>query len=1055
MPIKPGDFVRLISDPGRAGLVQVGEKIMADQLMVPVQFGDGNVSWLPVSSLEPVRTAPKSLADRFANGRFVDPSWLRRMLTRIRVTGRLSDVIYSMEATETDFYAFQFKPVLKLLGSPTDALLIADEVGLGKTIEAGLIWTELRARFESNRLLVICPKTLCEKWRIELDRRFGVDARIVDAEELSNLLRERGHDGRGFAVIASMQGLRPPKGWDSQDESNRPAAGGTRQRLAQMLEAEADGEPLIDLLVVDEAHHMRNPDTLLNRLGQLLNAVAAHRVFLSATPIHLRSRDLHSLLRLIDSDTFEYESTVDELIRTNEPIIAARDLLLTTNASQKEIIECIDTARRFDVLANSKTLKLIRDDLEKRPLDTANRAKLATRLESANQMANYMSRTRRRDFEKLRIVREPKAPLLTMHEEERDFYDAVADEIVKYANERDVNWGFLLSTSQRLLTSSPAAASRYWAEFHNNNEPDAIEETDDDLTQSDDDHPLRERLANLASVLDRTERLEEVDTKFELLLSQLRQLWQSEPNAKVIVFSSFKPTLRYLRRRLRHENIGCELLHGSVSEPRDAILSRFRDEERACVLLSSEVGSEGVDLQFCWIVVNYDLPWNPMKVEQRIGRVDRLGQEKSKVMVLNLIYERTIDARIYHRLYERLQLIKQTLGEFEAVLGEPIREMTRKLIDPKLSEQQKEAVIEQTAQAMENRRFDENRLERESGALIRHADYILQKIDESRDRHRWLSGSDVLLYVKDRLDRSFSSCSIEASPPGSDTYRITLSTGAREKLSTFIAHRNLQGKTRLLQNDARQRYRFTSSVAQRGDRRMESISQLHPLVRFAVEQDEHDRESSEPQPVAGSLRLGQLAFDCEPGIYVIAIRRLDTTLAGGRAGSGSRLAFVGSRLASSGLMSPGDAESMASAAANHGHLLSNFKHDERLPAAAEVLRDRVLPELDRLFEEIVKQTKADIEDRAAIQERALMRHRDTKQKQLKELCDKLRRDAVYEKALGNARRSQQLGALALARESDIRKLNDSVDLRLSQIDRQRKFIPAWSDVACLLIEVTP
>src|SRR6185369_754733 len=103
-------------------------------------------------------------------------------------------------------YAFQFKPVLKLLKSPTDALLIADEVGLGKTIEAGLIWTELRARLESNRLLVLCPKTLCEKWQMELDHRFGVDARIVNAAELVQLLTRS--NGRGFAAVASMQSLR-------------------------------------------------------------------------------------------------------------------------------------------------------------------------------------------------------------------------------------------------------------------------------------------------------------------------------------------------------------------------------------------------------------------------------------------------------------------------------------------------------------------------------------------------------------------------------------------------------------------------------------------------------------------------------------------------------------------------------------------------------------------------------------------------------------------------------------------------------------------------------
>ena len=187
-----------------------------------------------------------------------------------------------------------------------------------------------------------------------------------------------------------------------------------------------------------------------------------------------------------------------------------------------------------------------------------------------------------------------------------------------------------------------------------------------------------------------------------------------------------------------------------------------------------------------------------MRVEQRIGRVDRLGQKKSKVTILNLIYEQTIDSKIYHRLYERLGLIERALGEFEAVLGEPIREMTQKLFDGNLSEEQQEEVIDQTAQAIENQRLEEKKLEQDAGALIRHGDYILQKIDESRDRHRWLSGHDILLYVNDRLNSSFTDCRIESSPPGTDTYRITLSSEARDKLASFIARRNRRRSTRLL-----------------------------------------------------------------------------------------------------------------------------------------------------------------------------------------------------------------------------------------------------------------
>jgi len=208
--IPAGMQVRLKTDPTRGGVVQPGEKVQAGRKMLPVQFLDGAVKWLPESALEVVPPVAPPLVDRFSDGRFASPEWLRRTFARNRVTGRLSNVVYSMEATETDFYAYQFKPVLKLLNSPTDALLIADEVGLGKTIEAGLIWTELRARVEANRLLVLCPKTLCDKWRTELDDRFGVDARIVDASELVELLSRS--NGRGFAAVASMQSLRPPRG---------------------------------------------------------------------------------------------------------------------------------------------------------------------------------------------------------------------------------------------------------------------------------------------------------------------------------------------------------------------------------------------------------------------------------------------------------------------------------------------------------------------------------------------------------------------------------------------------------------------------------------------------------------------------------------------------------------------------------------------------------------------------------------------------------------------------------------------------------------------------
>ncbi len=1020
--------------------------------MVPVRFANGSVRWLPADSLELVPETPPDVVERFGEGRFVGPDWLRRALTRIRVTARLADVVYSMEATETDFHAFQFKPVLKLLNSPTDALLIADEVGLGKTIEAGLIWTELRARLESNRLLVICPKTLCEKWHNELDRRFGVDAQIVGATELTRLLWDGRRGGRGFAAIAGMQSLRPPKGWDDPDDREPAERANARRELAQRLRDASDDETLIDMLVVDEAHHMRNPKTLLHRLGELLNAVSTHRVFLSATPVHLRNRDLHSLLRLIDPETFEYASTLDEMIQSNEPIVMLRDLLMRSCAAREDIVERMDDAvRQFPSLAGSKALQLLLKDVKERPLDAALRSEFASRLEPTNQMANYVTRTRRRDVKELRVVREAKAPVLEMCSQERRFYDAVVGEVEKYANERDLNARFLLSTPLRLLTSSPAAASGYWADLKKvGREP--IEETDDDPDPAE--GRLLERLKAAARELDLTAELQNVDTKFELLQRQLCECWRSEPGAKIIVFSSFKPTLHYLQRRLEAGGVGCELMHGSVNDPRQEIIDRFREDPKAGVLLSSEVGSEGVDLQFCRIVINYDLPWNPMRLEQRIGRVDRLGQQRPKVTVLNLVFAHTIDAIIYERLYERLGLVERALGQFETVLGAPIREMTLKLLDPELDEQQRMEVVDQTAVAVERRRQEEEDLEKKAGALIQHGDYILQKITESRERHRWLSGKDVLVYVKDRLYRSFPGCRIESSPAGSDTYRITLSQAAHAVLTGFVNTRRLQGATRLLNTDGEQRYRFVSSVAQRLEPRVERISQLHPLVRFAVELDSRDSEVVDAQPVAASVDRSDLEFECAPGIYVVGIRREEISVAGGRTDGNARISHAGARLNGREMLAAETAENLVDVVARRGRLLPNAAHDERLVEAAALLRDLIVPELDRLYESFLERATAAVHDRAAIRERALKRHLETKAAVLCRQHDQHRDNAAIASAVGDMLRSRRLSALASATEGRLRKLHDRIDGRLRQIEAQRESTPEWSDVACVLIEVT-
>ena len=1053
MTIAPGTFVRLKNDPARAGMMLAGERLAAGARMVQVQLADGQVRWLPHSALEPVPSQPERLSDLFAAGRFVDPDWLRRTLTRLRVTGRLSEVVYSMEATETNFYAYQFKPVIKLMSSPTDAMLIADEVGLGKTIEAGLIWTEIRARLDCDRLVVLCPKTLCQKWQDELAKRFGVDTQIANAPALLDALKRSRDTGRGYALVCSMQGLRPPRKWQEDDVDADGGKNSPRRELARFLDDASDGEPLIDLLVVDEAHHMRNPETLLNHFGRLANSVASHRLFLSATPIHLRNRDLHSLLAMVDPDTFEFESTLNDLIETNAPIIAARDLLLRADSSVAEILERLDDAQGHEILRESNALAQIRQELSRTNLDRSKRSEIAARLERVNQLANYVSRTRRRDVEEFRVIRDPKAPILEMNADEKLFYDEISNVVSEYARDRDANDLFLLSTPQRLLTSSLAAASYYWSALAPDVDDDEIEENDRDLwLRLRNERPLVARIAERASALAMTSRLVEGDAKYQLLLRELRTLWKDEPAAKIIVFSSFKPTLFYLERRLREEGLGLELLHGSVKRPRAEILSRFANDDDVRILLSSEVGSEGVDLQFSSIVVNYDLPWNPMRLEQRIGRVDRLGQTKDKVTILNLIYENTIDRRIYDRLYDRLEIGRRALGELEAILGEPIHELTVRLMDPSLTPEQKEQAIDQTAQALENRRKVEEQLEAEAGSLVQHGDYILDRIMESRDRNRWLSGDDVLIYIRDRLLRDFPGTVIETSPAGSETYRIDLSADAVSALQAFLNRRGAKDRTRVLSGSARQRFRFTSSVVQK-DGRVECISQLHPLVRFAAEQDLNDDTVRQAQAVAAQVSWKALPEDCAPGLYVLAARRWSSGSVAAGTMANVQIGYAGAEASAGELIGADLAERMIAAAAEHGRPIPNASRHTGLSQASRILRELVQPELDRRFDDFVAQAKAEIEDRVAIRHRSLARHFEIKIASLREQQGNLSDRASRAGSTGDSRRATNLRNLASAQEARIEKLQRIWQLRENEMEVQRALTPEDSDVGCLFLQV--
>ena len=175
-----GDTVSLKSNPSKIGTIHGPAKERLNRRIWPIKFNNGILQQIPEDQLDLFHTMESyTLPDLVGMNKFSSINDVRQIITQTRINGNLSNIIYSMDVTNTDFYAYQFKPVCKIINSPSNSILIADEVGLGKTIEAGLIWTELKQRYDFKRLLVVCPKVLSEKWRNELKNKIAELARYL------------------------------------------------------------------------------------------------------------------------------------------------------------------------------------------------------------------------------------------------------------------------------------------------------------------------------------------------------------------------------------------------------------------------------------------------------------------------------------------------------------------------------------------------------------------------------------------------------------------------------------------------------------------------------------------------------------------------------------------------------------------------------------------------------------------------------------------------------------------------------------------------------------
>ncbi len=624
-------------------------------------------------------------------------------LTALQIRYPGLSTLYSLNAARVDFIPYQFRPVLKFIRSDRPRLLIADGVGVGKTIEAGLILRELQARSDVQSVLVICPRPLVteRKWQIEM-RRFEERFNHLDSNALRYCINETDLDG-----VWPEQYRRAILPYSLFDETLLYGSGtsGSRKRKKGLLDL--DPPPRFDLVIVDEAHHIRNQETYSHRAVRFFCDHAQAVVFLTATPIQLGSRDLFVLLNtlrpdlILDQESFEHMAEPNPFI--NEAVSHARS---QETGWETRTCEALDhasaTAWGQSILKHNPEFNRIYSRIGASDITFAERVQLITDLESLHTFSGIINRTRRRDIGEF-TVRKPETVVVEFTPAQKSLHEEllrVQTEILSRLH-GDVNVNFMMTTLRRQAASClyglvpliDDILSRHldelsWEEA-DNSEPAPREESVE---------PIR---AQIQVILESAQSLDPRDPKLEALRNIIRDK-QALSNNKVMLFSSFRHTLNYLYKHLSEDDFRVGMIHGGTpDEERVELRGHFeqpREEPDSLdLLLFSEIGCEGLDYQFCDCIINYDLPWNPMRVEQRIGRIDRVGQKSESVAIINMITPGTVDADIYERCLVRIGVFNAALGGSEEILGEITNEIKNIADNFALSEEERRSKLQQLA----------------------------------------------------------------------------------------------------------------------------------------------------------------------------------------------------------------------------------------------------------------------------------------------------------------------------------------------------------------------
>ena len=557
-------------------------------------------------------------------------NYLRFITMLSKIKNEMSDGLLTPISSGIIPLPHQLHALKKALRTNQVRYILADEVGLGKTIEAGMIIEELKARGLVKRVLVVCPTGLVTQWSIEMREKFHEHFQVIlpsDYDTIRRLTNSKDVYGTFDYVISPMDSIKPIErhaGW-----SDEKVEAYNQERIYSIINSGWD------LIIIDEAHKIAGSSSEVARykLGQLLSEASPYLLLLSATPHNGKTEPFLRLIRLLEKDAFpNSDSVVREQV---EPFLI-----------RTEKRDAIDN--QGEKLFKNRITHLVSLEWDERH---------SLQKELYEQVSEYVSKT---------------------------YGKAVKN------RKKNMCLIFLLIIMQRMVTSSTAAIQeslKRRLDVLLNQETKSsnlsLEELDEINIEDNVEDALEALSVNSSEEIEELQKIiatarqamfQYPDVKVEKLVELIDSLRSEDTDQKIIIFTEFVETVRYIKEYLEKQGYRVSTLNGSMSlDERNEAIREFKEDSD--VFISTDAGGEGLNLQFANILINYDMPWNPMRVEQRCGRVDRIGQEKD-VHIYNFILEGTVEKRVREVIEEKLSVILEEMGidKYSDVLDSEVAE---------------------------------------------------------------------------------------------------------------------------------------------------------------------------------------------------------------------------------------------------------------------------------------------------------------------------------------------------------------------------------------------